>query len=121
MKKFVFFLFACLACLQSHEAVGAVSNFAESIRNIEAILEATADPEFSDLFKANEYIIDITRKTKIDLTGKAKYLLTTCLLNEAENCRKIKKYIATIRVEPKPGIGPNIITVLNIKKVNSFR
>lgn len=136
MKKLAFSLIACLAFVQSTYA--ATSALTESLLEYEAITSAIGtDPTFQTLISPVEFIVDIKRIThKVDITGTVKYRITTFVLSataganalmeqEAHSCgghknrRNTNIYVATLNVSPNPGIGPNIVTVLTIKKVRS--
>ncbi len=138
MKKLALTLMACLAI--GSYAHAATSALTESLLEFEAITSAIGtDPDFENVIGPAEFIFDIHRITRqIDVLGKVKYeILTveprsthlankTCVICEQNNktgCgrnnkNRIHKYIAILNVEPNPGIGPNIITVVNIKPIN---
>ncbi len=118
MKKFFICLLAGAACVFSQSSFAAVTAFAESVREMNAILDATADPEFSDLFAADDFIVDLERLTpKLDSLGNVKYLLSTCKISNKNTCKKVKNYAVKLLIEQNPGIGPNLITVVDIKKL----
>lgn len=113
MKKFAFVFFLLLASLQANYATAAITSFSESVLEIDAILEATQDPEFSSLFKTSDFITSIVRVTRdLDTIGEIKYNLRT------RNIRthRIKDYRVVLDISPNPGIGPKIITVESIRR-----
>lgn len=140
MKKLAVTLFACMALMQSTFA--ATSALTESLLEFEAITNAIGtNPLFQNVIPATEFITDIDRITpQVDITGNVKYEITTRVLNSASESslsieeenfehystsqhrgrhRQNNTYIATLFVSPNPAIGPNIVTVLSIKKTHS--
>ena len=137
MKK-LFITLACLACVQSTYA--ATSALTESLLEYEAITNALGtNPSFADVIPPTEFIIDIQRITrKVNIVGTVKYKILTRVLGENEVANgdqdlfdsssdqhhrkhhrhnRTHTYIATLDVEPNPGIGPNIVTVISITQV----
>ena len=142
MKKFALSLIACLAFGQATYA--ATSALTESLLEYQAITSAIGtNPTFENVIGPNEFIIDIKRVThQVDVLGQVKYEIVTRVIRGIETAReaaieqeilekhssgshhrnkrhRMNTYIATLNVTANPGIGPNIITVVNIKKVNS--
>lgn len=114
MKKFAFCLFLILASLQTNYASAAITSFSQSILEVQAILDATTDAEFTDLFKTSDFITGIARVTRdLDTIGEIRYTLRT--RNIGTN--RIKDYRVILDVSPNPGIGPKIITVEDIRRV----
>lgn len=112
MKKFIICLLACVACLQTSYSFGAVTAFAESIREMDAILDATADPEFSSLFAADDFAVDLERLTpKLNTAGKVYYLFEVSKLGHHNDRKKSTFYIVKLKIEENPAIGPLLITV----------
>jgi hypothetical protein len=141
MKKLAFSLIACLAFVQSTYA--ATSALTESLLEYEAITSAIGtDPNFENIISPVEFIVDIKRITrKVNITGIVKYRIVTRVICSTAgiNASEIQEeyssgnpkhkhchdstniYVATLNVSPNPGIGPNIVTVLSIKKVRSSK
>lgn len=123
MKKFVIFLIACSAMIQS--TYGATSALTESLLEHEAITSAIGtDPSFQDIISPNEFIVDIKRLTKqLNVIGEVKYVIVTRIPSDGsdQECHDHRgpiKYIATLFVAPNPGIGPNIVAVASIRPVS---
>lgn len=115
MKKFAFCFFLLLASLQANYASAAITSFAESILEVQAILDATSDPQFSSLFKTSDFITGIARVTRdLDTVGEIRYTLRT--RNIGTN--RVKDYRVILDVSPNPGIGPKIITVEDIRRIS---
>lgn len=137
MKKTVLSILACFAIIQySHAATPPLT---ESLLEYEAIIDFIGDPMF-DVIPVTEFITDIKRKTKqVDILGEVKYLITTRIISELSGSPSLEKdlenyelgchcghrrhqtntYLATLTVAPNPGVGPNIVTVDSITKVQS--
>lgn len=146
MKKLAIALIACLAFVQTTYA--ATSALAESLLEQQAITTAIGtNPEFQNIIPAHQFIIDIRRVTKrINILGDVFYKIVTrsvrsdhdvkeavddkadcgncnsfddsCSSSHHHRRRHTVTYIAKLNVAPNPGIGPNIVTVLSIKKVH---
>lgn len=126
MKKFVIFFIVCIAMVQSTYA--ATPALTESLLEYDAIISAIGAPNFK-VIPVNQFIIRIKRITKkINVLGKVKYLIMTSDIDD-KSCKNTPvtrdkkfpcpiKYIATLNVAQNPGVGPNIVTVLKIVKVN---
>lgn len=137
MKKLAFSLIACLALVQSTYA--ATSPLTESLLEYEAITTAIGtDPTFQNIIGTSEFIVDIKRITrKVNTLGIVKYFIKTRVISSEGDVNastegldmnsdespasspsyRTNLYIATLNVALNPGIGPNVITVLRIKKV----
>lgn len=120
MKKVAFSLIASLALIQSAHA--AVSPLAESLREYDAIVSALgSDPYFSLVIPPIEFITDIKRLTKkTNVLGEVKYkIIAKGPSDPGQGCDNHthdgQVYIATLLITPNPGIGPNIIIVLNVE------
>lgn len=115
MKKFIASIIMSAALVQSVYA--AVPPRTESIFEYEAILSAiSSDPEFNEVIPVIEFIVDIQRKTKeVNNLGKVKYRIITRV--PGDRCGD-REYVATLLIEPNPGIGPKLITVLKIVPKN---
>lgn len=131
MKKIAFSLIASFALIQS--AHGATSALVESLLEYEAITSALGtNPNFQSIIPQNEFITDVKRITKeVNSVGEVRYKIITKDVFPADwwsnesNCSSHHHhhrhehdnkhvYIATLLVVPNSGIGPNIITVLEI-------
>jgi hypothetical protein len=119
MKNIVIFLVTCLAFVQS-TTYAATSALTESLLEYEAIVSGIGtDPTFQGIISNNEFIVDMVRKTRrLDVTGTVKYFIETCTINNQNRCRKTRLYLATLSVQPNPGIGPNIVTLVDLQRVN---
>lgn len=132
MKKFAFSLIASFALIQS--AHGATTALVESLLEYTAITNALGDP-VQTIIPPQEFVIDIKRITKqINVLGEVRYKIVTrrpwdsfwwdversdCSHHHNRHYHdNTNLYIATLLVSPNPGIGPNIITVLSIVKVD---
>ena len=115
MKKFIASLITCAALIQS--AYAATPPLTQSLFEYEAIISAVgSNPEFSGIISPVEFIVDIQRKTaEVNNLGTVKYRIFTRIPGDACGDRQ---YIATLLVEPNPGIGPKIVTVLKIVPKN---
>jgi hypothetical protein len=115
MKKFIASLITCGALIQS--AYAATPPLTQSLFEYEAIISAIgSNPEFSGIIPPIEFIVDIQRKTEeVNNLGKVKYRISTRV--PGDTCED-RKYIATLLVEPNPGVGPKIVNVLKIVPVN---
>ena len=139
MKKIAFSLITSFALIQSVH--GATSALSESLLEYEAITTALGtDPAFQSIIPPSEFVTDIKRTTnEINMTGEVKYRITTEEVasfdwwSDDRNCsshhhhrhhhhrhehENKHTYVATLLVVPNSGIGPNIISVLNIMEVN---
>ncbi|MFI0435525.1 MAG: hypothetical protein ACH350_07365 [Parachlamydiaceae bacterium] len=122
MKKLAFCLLACFACLQFNHASAAVAPFGESVLLMEAVLNATVDPEFSGLFSTTDVVVRLDRLTKeVNKYGRSKYILETVTPNAHNFPHRANLYLVTVDVQPNPAIGPNIITVLKMKEIRNVR
>lgn len=111
MKKLALSIIACLAFASS--AYAATSPLVESLLEIQAITNAIGAPD-QDVIDADEFVTRISRDSdKVESLGRVEYLIRTYEAGED----KTRNYKAILCVQPNPGIGPNIITVLKIKKV----
>lgn len=131
MKKFITTLFACLTIASVAYGATATSALVESLIEYEAIIEAVgSNPEFQSVIPATEFITNIDRLTKrVNTLGKVEYeivtrvprshdtaVITTHLgCPQKKHTPRIHKYLAVLNVEPNPGIGPNIVTVVSIQ------
>jgi hypothetical protein len=141
MKKLTYCLLTCLACFQSSYAletlenqlitdqletqllidqeVGATSALVESVLEMQAILTAVATSQFPSGPGQNEFVVNLFRQTrKVDITGRINYILETCSIGRRNNCRRVNKYLAVIRVRPNEAIGPDRIKVLSIEPID---
>ena len=120
MKKTFLTLLSCFACLQSSYTFGAIAPFGESILIMDAILSATADEQFRDLFSPTDFALRLDRKTKkVNEYGLAEYIFETCTPNTNNNCVKSNLYMVVVDVAKNPDIGGNIITVVDIKPIKA--
>lgn len=126
MKKFILTLVACLAFTQIH---AATSPLAESLLEYQAITNALGAPD-QTYIPQTEFIVDVNRITHdVYVLGTVKYkILTrnpsnleepTVSCGPCQHHHRLHKYIAELLVEPNPGIGPNIITVISIEHTHN--
>src|SRR3954465_1385903 len=132
MKKLIFSCITCFATVSSLQA--ATSGLAESLLEYEAITTALGtNPLFENVIDPTEFIIDIKRITKeVDVTGRVRYKIVTALPGfQLDSSRSSSShhhhhhhhqdrhtYIVTLQVTPNAGIGPNQITVLEIRETH---
>jgi hypothetical protein len=140
MKRFLISLIGSFSLVQFAYTVvpAATSALTQSLLEYEAITDTLGtDPSFKEAIPATEFIIDIQRMTRdVDILGKVDYRIFTYVPNmntESNGNQKMPKsgsdevekskhalqmhvYVATIEVSPNPGIGPNIVKVLSIKR-----
>lgn len=122
MKKFIAAFVACIALAQG--AFAATSALTESLLEYEAITFGIGtDPAFQNIIPPSEFIVDIKRLTRqIDSLGEVRYGIITRTVGTGTQCEchrhPLVKYIATLNVAPNPGIGPNIITLVSIVRLN---
>lgn len=127
MKKLILTLTAC--CLAFTQAHAATTILVESLLEYDAIINAIGgvDPNLANVIPSTESITDVRRLTNdVNIYGTVRYKITTRVPNVQEEplierelvvcpChQKSHNYNAELFVEPNPGIGPNIVSVISI-------
>ncbi len=123
MKKSILTIAACLAFAQIQ---AATPSLIESVFEYEAITNAIGDPN-QTVIPQTEFVTDIRRLThEVDSLGTVRYKIVTRVQNNNApvatgmvDCgchhNRTNNYIAELLVEPNPGVGPNIVTVIGIQ------
>lgn len=111
MKTFFATLFACLALMQSAQAVE--SNLGESLREYQAILDASS--LLATVIPESEFIVEIERKTRdLDATTVFYEIKTASFSTQHPNHFRTHEYRVKLLITPNPLIGPPVITVVSV-------